>query len=206
MLGFWNKSVYITYLGAFAAMCGLLFAFHEGNVDYAFVGMIVAAVCDMFDGKIARHIKNRKEIEKDFGVQIDSLADIVCFITIPAITLYFFGLNEIYQIFILAFYVVCGIIRLAYFNVAMSDKNKAIEFYQGLPVPVSVFIFGLVWLLWKIFNLDSNTLCIIYTILVPVVGLLHISKIKIRKYTGLWFYITVTIIAIIAIVLGLFVL
>ena len=202
MLGFWNKSVYITYFGAFVAMFGLLFAIHEGNYDYAFAGMIVAAVCDMFDGKVARHIKNRKEIEKDFGVQIDSLADIVCFITIPAITLFCFWMNEVYQILFLAFYVVCGIIRLAYFNVAMSDKNKAIEFYQGLPVPVSVFIFGFVWLLLKIVNFDAS---IVYTILVPIVGLLHISKIKIKKFTGNWFYIMVSVIALIAIILGVFV-
>ena len=203
MLGFWNKSVYITYCGAFAAMFGLLLAFREGNVDYAFVGMIIAAVCDMFDGKIARHIKDRTEQEKDFGVQIDSLADVICFITIPAITLYFYGLHEIYQIIILALYVVCGIIRLAYFNVAMSDKNKAIEYYQGLPVPVSVFIFGFVWLLLKIFDFDAR---IVYTILVPIVGYLHISKIKIRKYTNSWFYILISIISVLAIVLGLFVL
>ncbi len=203
MLGFWNKSVYITYLGAFIAIMGLLLAIEEHNLDYAFVGMIIAAVCDMFDGKIARHIKNRKEIEKDFGVQIDSLADIVCFITVPAITLYLFGLHEIYQIALLALYVVCGIIRLAYFNVAMSDKNKAIEYYQGLPVPMSVMIFGFVWLLLKIASFDA---IIVYTILVPIVGLLHISKIKIKKYTGSWFYIAISLLAIIAIILGLFVL
>ena len=203
MLGYWNKSVYITYVGALAAVLGFLFALKYNNVDYAFIGMIVAGVCDMFDGKIARHMKNRKEIEKDFGVQIDSLADIVCFITIPALTLYFFGLREIYQIILLALYVVCGIVRLAYFNVAMSDKNKAIECYQGLPVPVSVPIFGIVWLLLKFFNFDY---ILVYTILVPIVGFLHISKLKVKKFTGLWFYITVTLIAIAAIILVLFVL
>lgn len=203
MLGYWNKSVYITYFGAFAAISGLLFAFHYNNIDYAFIGMIIAAVCDMFDGKIARHIKNRKEVEKDFGVQIDSLADIVCFITVPMITLYYFGLREIYQIILLSLYVVCGIIRLAYFNVSMSDKNKAIEYYQGLPVPVSVAIFGLVWLLLKFIDFDAN---LVYTILVPIVGLLHISKIRIRKYTEPWFYISVSLLAIIAICLMLFVL
>ena len=202
MLGFWNKSVYITYLGAFTSVFGFMLAIYENNIDYAFAGMIIAAICDMFDGKVARGIKDRKEIEKDFGVQIDSLADIVCFITIPAITLYVFGLREIYQMLLLSFYVVCGIIRLAYFNVAMSNKNKAIEYYQGLPVPVSVFIFGFIWLLWKIFNLDINVVSIIYTILVPIVGLLHISKIKIKKYTGNWFYIGVSLIAIITIILG----
>ena len=203
MLGFWNRSVYITYLGAFSAVSGLLLALTYNNVDYAFIGMIIAAVCDMFDGKIARHIKDRKEVEKDFGVQIDSLADVVCFITIPALTLYFYGLKEVYQIILLALYVVCGIIRLGYFNVAMSDKNKAIEFYQGLPVPVSVLIFGLVWLLLKFFTFDA---VLVYTILVPIVGFLHISKIKIKKYTGAWFYITVSVVALIAITLALFVL
>lgn len=203
MLGFWNKSVYITYLGAFLAVTGFLLMLTYGNVDYAFAGMILAAVCDMFDGKVARKLKNRTEIEKDFGVQIDSLADIVCFITIPALTIYFSGMKEIYQIIILALYVVCGVIRLAYFNVAMSDKNKAISYYQGLPVPVSIAIFGLFWLLRKLFSFDIS---LVYTILVPIVGYLHISKIRIKKFTGSWFYITITLISLIAIILGVFVL
>ena len=203
MLGYWNKSVYITYFGAFIASCGFLLTLNTGNFDYSFVGMIIAAVCDMFDGKIARHIKNRTEQEKDFGVEIDSLADIVCFIVIPAFTIFLYGLNEWYQIIFLAFYVVCGIIRLAYFNVAMSDKNKAIEYYQGLPVPVSVLIFGLVWLISKGIKFDPK---IVYTILVPIVGLLHISKIRIKKYTNNWFYIAVCLLALIGIALGIFVL
>jgi len=203
MLGYWNKSVYITYFGAFVAVLGLLLTMKTGNLDYSFVGMIVAAVCDMFDGKIARHLKNRTDKEKEFGVQIDSLADIVCFITVPAITIFISGLKETYQIILLAFYVVCGVIRLAYFNVAMSDKDKAIKTYSGLPVPVSVPIFGLVWLINKIVSFDVT---IAYTILVPLVGYLHISRIKIKKFTGNWFYITVTLIAIIAIIVAVFVL
>ena len=203
MLGYWNKSVYITYLGALLAVSGYLVFLTTGNVDYSFLGMILACVCDMFDGKIARHLKNRTEQEKDFGVQIDSLADIVCFIAIPAFTVYLYGLKEWYQIIFLAFYVVCGVIRLAYFNVAMSDKNKAIAYYQGLPVPVSVLIFGLVWLFGKRLDFD---IALVYTILVPIVGYLHISKIKIKKYTNAWFYITVCLLSLIGIILGLFVL
>ena len=203
MLGYWNKSVYITYLGAFLAVGGLLLAISENNIDYSFVGMILACVCDMFDGKVARSIKNRKEVEKEFGVQIDSLADIVCFITIPAITLYYFGMREYYQLVILSLYVVCGIIRLGYFNVSMSDKDKAIKCYSGLPVPMSVAIFGIVWLLRKVITFDVT---LVYTILVPLVGYLHISKIKVKKITSVWFYIGVSIVAALAIVLGLFVL
>ena len=203
MLGYWNKSVYITYFGAFIASCGFLFTLKTGNFDYSFVGMIIAAVCDMFDGKVARHIKNRSDQEKNFGVEIDSLADIICFIAIPAFTIFLYGLQNWYQIVFLALYVVCGVIRLAYFNVAMSDKDKAIKAYQGLPVPVSVFIFGIVWLLAKRINFD---IALVYTILVPIVGLLHISKIKIIKVTDNWFYIVVCLVALTCIILGLFVL
>ena len=203
MLGYWNKSVYITYCGTFIAVGGLLLTFNTGNIDYSFIGMIIAAVCDMFDGKVARSIKNRTDKEKEFGVQIDSLADVICFITIPAITIYLCGLREIYQIILLALYVVCGIVRLGYFNVAMSDKDKAIKTYSGLPVPVSVPVFGLVWLIGKFVNFNPT---IIYTILVPLVGFLHISKIKIKKFTGSWFYITVTLVALITILLAIFVL
>ena len=203
MLGYWNKSVYITYLGALCAITGLLLSILYNDIDYSFAGMILALVCDMFDGKIARSIKNRTDKEKEFGVQIDSLADVICFITVPAITLFYFEMHEVYQIILLALYVVCGIIRLGYFNVAMSDKDKAIKVYSGLPVPVSVAVFGLVWLCNKFICFDASLL---YTILVPIVGFMHISKIKIKKFTGNMFYITVTLLALLAIILGIFIL
>lgn len=206
MLGFWNKAVYITYMGAFCAVFGLLMFLKTGNVDYAFLGMILAAICDMFDGKVARSQKNRTEQEKDFGVQIDSLADIVAFIVVPMITIYNIGLKEIYQLVILSFYVIAGIVRLAYFNVAMSNKDEAIKVYQGLPVPVAVLIYGLVWLCSKFIPFVATNEVLIYTILVPIVGYLHISKIRIKKFTGNWFYTTVTIVAIIGLILGLFIL
>lgn len=202
MLGYWNKSVYITYFGAFIAVLGLLITIKTGDINYSFAGMIIAGVCDMFDGKIARSIPNRKDDEKNFGVEIDSLADVICFITVPAITLYVYGMQEVYQIILLALYVVCGIVRLAYFNVKMSDKDKAIEYYQGLPVPVSVVIFGLVWLMTKVWSFNY---VFIYTLLVPIVGLLHISTIKIKKVTDTWFYVLICTIAVIGIVLGLFI-
>lgn len=206
MLGFWNRSVYITYFGAFSAVLGLLLYLKLGNVNYAFLGMIIALVCDMFDGKVARGIKSRTDNEKAFGVEIDSLADIVAFIVVPTITIYQIGLDRVYQLVLLAFYVVAGIIRLAYFNVCMSDKDHAIKTYLGLPVPVAVLIYSMIWLGSKFIPLVYDNEILIYTFLVPIVGLLHISKIKIAKISGNWFYIVVTILAIIILILGLFIL
>ena len=169
MIGYWNKSVYITYLGAMVSVLGYLMFCKTADPDWAFAGMILSVVCDMFDGKVARKIKNRTEQEKEFGVQIDSLADIVAFIVIPSLTLYGLGLNQVYQLILISLYVVCGVIRLAYFNVAMSDKDKAIKVYTGLPVPVSVLIFGIVWMLAKFIPfVDSNQVIILTILLVKL--------------------------------------
>ena len=77
----------------------------------------------------------------------------------------------------------------------MSDKDKAIKCYTGLPVPMSVPIFALVWILHKAIGFSYDVRAIIYTVLVPLVGYLHISKIRIKKYTNKWFYITVCLIS-----------
>lgn len=202
MIGFWEKSVFVTYFGAFCAICGLLYGLKTNNLDYAFVGIIIAGVADMFDGKVARKNKNRTESQKDFGVEIDSLADIICFILIPVIILYEVGLNNIYQIIILALYGICGIIRLGYYNVVMSDKNKAIEYYTGLPVPVSVIVLGTVWILSKIVGFVNANEIIIFTILVPIMGYLHISKIKVKKFTSNWYYVLIISLALFSIIFG----
>ena len=210
MIGFWRKSVFITYLGALLAITGYMLALYNKMPVYAFIGMILACICDMFDGKVARLEKNRTEEEKSFGVEIDSLADIICFIALPALTIYQMMNGDMlldnpdirikwYQIAVLALYVICGIVRLAYFNVCMSDKDKAIKTYTGLPVPMSIPFFALVWILHKLIGFSYDTRSLIYTILVPIVGYLHISKIKIRKYTNKWFYIIVCMISLIGI-------
>ena len=77
----------------------------------------------MFDGKIARTKKNRTEEEKCFGIQIDSLADIVCFGILPIVLGFKLGMYHIYGIAILLFYGLAGLIRLAYFNV-MEEKRQ----------------------------------------------------------------------------------
>ena len=78
----------------------------------------------MFDGKIARTKKNRTDDEKSFGIQIDSLCDIVCFGIFPIILGYKLGMCKAYSIAILAFYGMAGVIRLAYFNV-MEQNARA---------------------------------------------------------------------------------
>ena len=143
MLGYWNKSVYITYFGAFVACFGFMLSLSINDIDYAFAGMIVAAVCDMFDGKVARTKKKRTEEEKHFGIQLDSLSDLVCFGVLPAIIGYKLGLDKSYLIPVVIFFPLAALIRLAYFNVLeiLRKGNGPVKSYVGLPVTSAALVF-----------------------------------------------------------------
>mgnify|MGYP000761152357 CR=1 FL=1 len=78
----------------------------------------------MFDGKIARTKKNRTDDEKNFGIQIDSLCDVVCFGIFPAMICYCLGVNTPAGIGALIFYSVASVIRLAYFNVSETKRQN----------------------------------------------------------------------------------
>ena len=82
-IGKYNKSVILTYIGITLAVCGIIFSF-LGNISNAMICLIFSGICDLFDGKIARLCK-RDEQEKEFGKQIDSLADVFLFLALPCV-------------------------------------------------------------------------------------------------------------------------
>ena len=92
----------------------------------------------MFDGKIARTKKNRTEDEKQFGIQIDSLCDVVRFGVFPIVLCYELGMRRIYSMAILVLYGLAGVIRLGYFNVMETKRQQETsenrKYYQGLPI------------------------------------------------------------------------
>ena len=83
MIGFYNYTVVLTYIGLASAVFGMTQVF-GGNYRAALLCLIVCGTCDMFDGKIARAKKDRTKQEKVFGIQIDSLCDLICFGMFPA--------------------------------------------------------------------------------------------------------------------------
>ena len=92
MLGVYDYTVVLTYVSVLISMGGMLFSMN-GYPRMAIVCLALSGFCDMFDGKIARTKKNRTEVEKKFGIQIDSLADIICFGVGPTLIAYRYG-NE----------------------------------------------------------------------------------------------------------------
>ena len=76
MIGFYDYTVVVTYISLISSIIGIFMAI-EGRMQLAVFCLAFSGLCDMFDGKIARTKKNRTEDEKSFGIQIDSLCDIV---------------------------------------------------------------------------------------------------------------------------------
>ena len=119
-----------------------------------------------------------------FGVQIDSLCDMVCFGVTPVVISYQMGLNSVWGIAIEILFVLCGVIRLAYFNVLEELKHTDPEAeqkkgYRGLPITTITIIYPIVYL----FNpLVSNDIFILLlAIMHIVVAFLYVLDFKLKK-------------------------
>jgi len=95
--------------------------------------IIIAAVLDMLDGRIARLTNSASE----FGEEYDSLADLVSFGVAPAILVYSWGLADFHRLGLAVsfFFVVCGSMRLARFNIQTKIADK--RYFVGLPIPAA---------------------------------------------------------------------
>jgi len=104
-----------------------------------FILLPLALVCDAFDGFVARRLKRHSIL----GADLDSLADIVSFGVAPAVLGFTLGLQGIWDVLILIYFVSCGISRLARFNVtaeALSGGTGKVRYYEGTPIPSSIII------------------------------------------------------------------
>lgn len=143
MLGVYNYTVILTYIGTLIGFFGITFAL-QGKIHSALICLLISGFCDMFDGKIAS-TKKRTDKEKRLGIQIDSLSDLICFGILPALIIYRISKFGTANALISALYVLCALIRLAWFNVdeesRQEQETKEREVYYGLPVTISALIF-----------------------------------------------------------------
>ena len=153
MIGFYNYTVILTYLGMLSGFAGIACAF-GGNLRSALICLVVAGVCDMFDGKIASTMERTRQ-EKRFGIQIDSLSDLVCFGVLPAMLVYANGGGKLRWL-PSALYLLCALIRLAWFNVNEEERQDREggrrKVYLGLPVTTAAVIFPLLFGLGRKYN------------------------------------------------------
>lgn len=196
MLGFYDYTVVLTYISLLISMGGMMFTMN-GHFKLAVTCLALSGLCDMFDGKIARTKKNRTEDEKRFGIQIDSLCDIVCFGVAPALLCYRLGMRSLVGIAILMIYVLAGLIRLAFFNVMEeqrqneTDENR--KYYQGLPITSAAIALPIVFMLSPLIGRDF--LVTLHAVVLTI-GILFVTNFKLKKPKNATLAVLVTIVAI----------
>ena len=205
MIGFYDYTVIMTYISVVSSMIGIFCAVTD-HISAEVCCLAFSGLCDMFDGKIARTKKNRTEEEKCFGIQIDSLADIVCFGILPIVLGFKLGMCHIYGIAILLFYGLAGLIRLAYFNVMeekrQNETSENRKYYQGLPITSMSVVLPLLFVVSLLFP-EYKWVVVLLHIAMLTVGLLFILDFKFRKPTNRELVIIVAVVAV-AVLLVLF--
>ena len=123
MIGVYDYTVIATYLSLLLGLGGLYSAAQNEPLD-AMLCLMLAGLLDAFDGRIARTKKDRTEQEKRFGIQIDSLNDVVCFGVLPGVIGASLGGGEWWLRASVLFYILAALIRLAYFNVTEEERQS----------------------------------------------------------------------------------
>ena len=164
-----------TLVGVCIGLSSIKFAFDE-NFILSILAIIIAAIIDGLDGRIARLVQGTSKV----GKELDSLTDVISFGVAPAFIMYFWKLNEIGRVgwLICLVYVICVALRLARFNVN-SDQAPSWKdnFFQGVPSPAG----GVIVLMPLVYSLsDIQIININYEVVVPIlfviVSILLISK------------------------------
>lgn len=172
MIGVYDYTVILTYLSLVSGILGIIITVTGvGHPELGVFFLMISGMLDAFDGRVARTKKNRTQIEKDFGIQIDSLTDLICFGVLPVtIGLALLRIDGVFTevvrrkdydgsfpiliilLVIAVFYVLASLIRLAYFNATSEIRNEESEktgvtYYMGLPITAAAVVFPLVMII-----------------------------------------------------------
>ncbi len=203
MIGFYSYTVILTYI-SFASSVAGMFCAMTMHLRFAVFFLAFSGLCDMFDGKIARTKKDRTDDEKSFGIQIDSLCDIVCFGILPILICYQIGMRQVYSMAILIFYGLAGLIRLGYFNVVEEKRQNATaeerKYYQGLPITSMAIALPLLFVVSPLFHSNDAFLAVLHVV-VALVGILFITDFKMRKPSVAQLFLLVAVVAVAVVVL-----
>ena len=198
MIGFYNYSVILTYLGLISSVFGIT-QIIDGHEATAFMCLVVSGICDLFDGKIARSMKDRSDHEKVFGIQIDSLCDLVCFGVFPAVIGYHYETVYPLRVISSVSIVLCAVIRLGYFNVMEEERQRSTaeirKEYEGMPVTSVAMILPIIYM--GRFNIPPEIFPYVFQGFMLLISLLFILRIKINKPNNKGLLIMFTIMVVI---------
>lgn len=181
MLGFYNYTVVLTYMGMLSSFVGLTYIW-KGDLKAAVICLMISGLCDMFDGKVASTKKDRTLNEKRFGIQIDSLSDLICFGVLPALFVFSIPEKNPVNVIVPGFYLLCALIRLAYFNVDEEERQSKTKesrtVYLGLPVTSIALVLPLLFFISSHFQIS---LALMGSVALLVVGIGFLTPFQLKK-------------------------
>ncbi|WP_299886737.1 CDP-alcohol phosphatidyltransferase family protein [uncultured Lacinutrix sp.] len=183
-------------IGLFCTVLAIYFAI-GGQFLASIIAILWSVLFDWYDGIIARKIKGRTKEQGVFGVQFDSIIDIVSFGVYPAILLLSYGNYEIW--FIPGAFVIIAIcaIRLSYFNIYGLIDSKT---YRGLSVDNNALILAFVFLFEGF--IDHTVFSILMYVVLLILATLNLSSIPIPKFSGKWVYALIIYVLVLTLIFG----
>lgn len=176
IIGYFRKCDMLTMLGTTIAFIGMCCAFN-GHFSLASLCLMLSGICDSFDGTLARKYKYDKS-QQEYGVQLDSLSDVICFGILPAIITVLIS-TSIVSVIICIFYMLCGVIRLAYFNMLHTTKAAKKGEYIGLPITAIAIVYPIILIVIRILN--PELLSKVMPAVLLIMGSLFIARFKLKK-------------------------
>ena len=203
MIGVYDYTVILTYLSLISGVVGIIVTMTGlGHPYYGVMFLMTSGILDAFDGKVARTKKDRSDLEINFGIQIDSLSDLIAFGVLPAAI----GVSQLRRsgifteivrrkdyegsiwvliilLTIAVFYVLAALIRLAYFNATQEEREREAEktghsYFLGVPVTTAALVFPLTLIIHYYTKAD---LTFFYFFMMLITSIAFIMNIKIRK-------------------------
>ena len=171
-----------TTAGLFAGFYSIIAAI-DGRFEAAAVAVFVAMIMDGMDGRIARMTNTQSE----FGVEYDSLSDMISFGLAPAIIVYVWSLSELGKLGWLAafIYTAGAALRLARFNTQVGNDDK--RYFQGLASPAAAaLISGLVWV-GDDYDFNAGQLLWVTLFITVMAGVLMVSNVRYRSFKDIDF-------------------
>ena len=175
-IGYYRKCDLLTMTGTICSFVGLIMIL-KNHYTISVLFMLLSGLCDAFDGRLARKYKYNKS-QQTYGVELDSLSDVICFGFFPAALTSALS-NSIVSLAICAFYLLCGVIRLAYFNMLSITNEAKKNTYIGLPITSVAIVYPVVMLITRMINF--NLLKYVLPVLLLILGICFISNFEMKK-------------------------
>ena len=177
-IGEYGTFVYLTYFGTALSLVAMHFII-QGEMIWVMSCFIVSGLCDLFDGMVARSF-DRTKAQEQFGIEIDTLCDMISFAALPAILLIVQGQFPLINLFLAIIYVIAAVTRLAYFN-RETKKNVSdrATYFRGVPVTYGALVFPVGY--WVSEWLKSGSFQYVLLLLAPLMAFLFIWDVKIPK-------------------------